>query len=436
MRILIVTMQYPTAPGQSYLTTELADALMSAGHDVQVLHLDWAAPSSAAVEDFVTPTGVRVVRCAPKFVAGFGRLVSGATKFVLSGRRAARIAAAHFDLTGFDAAIAWMPASAISPLVRQLERAGVRHRLLFIWDFFPHHHHEIGRIPGGPPLWIARACEQRLIGCFTSIICTLPGNADYLRRKFRVRPDQRVLVTPIWGDISPVGPVDRAALRRRHDLPRSAPIAVFGGQLVEGRGFEQMLAAAAAASAGGSPLAFLFVGEGRLAAAIRARAETQTNLFYRPAVTRADYLELLGACDVGMIATVPGVTSFSFPSKTVDYLRAGLPIIAAIERGNEFAGILERYHVGTAVQFGDPTTFYASAERLALGGRISEAAGRCLEEIFDVRHAVATVLGAMKQAGEPTGMPARQPSVPRPRHRRSAALEPRRSRSGRRSARP
>jgi len=399
MRFLMVCMQYPTGPGQSYMTTELADALSAAGHAVEVLHLDWSAPLGGLDETFVTPSGVRVGRCAPRAVRGLGELVFGASKFLLSGVHAARVVRAHFDLGGFDAMIAWMPAVAIAPLVSLARRAGIRRRLLFIWDFFPDHHRQIGRMPGGLIFRVARAWEQRLLASFTAVICTLPGNADYLRRHYRLEPGQRVLVTPIWSETTPLAAGDRWAIRLRHRLPLSRPIAVFGGQLVEGRGFEQMLAAAAAAEARGSPLLFLFVGEGRLAPMLRDRAMRSDAVGYLPAMSRQEYLDLLGACDVGMVATVPGVTSFSIPTKTIDYLRAGLPVIAAVERGNDFVAILERYAVGRAVAFGDAEGFGREAERLAtdlaVRAAVREAAPRCLDAVFDIRHAVRTVLDAV-----------------------------------------
>jgi len=399
MRLLIVCMQFPTGPGQSYMTTELAGALTTAGHEVEVLHLDWSAAPGGPTETFVTHGGVRLVRCAPRVVAGLGAWVWAASKFVLSGRRAARVARDLFDLEGFDAVIAWMPAIAIAPLLPLIRRAGVRHRLLFIWDFFPDHHRQIGRIPAGPPYWIARAWEQRLLGQFTAIICTLAGNADYLRRHYRVTEEQRVLVTPIWSDTSPRPAIDRAAIRARHGLPADRPIAVFGGQLVPGRGFEQMLAAADRGGTAGSSLLYLFIGDGRLAPKLRARAAEQSNVAWRPPLPRETYLDLLGACDVGMVATVRGVTSFSIPTKTIDYLRSGLPVIAAVEPGNDFVSILERYGVGVAVPLDAPEAFRLQVERLATDPRARlaarEGAPRCLDEVFDVRHAVAAVLDAV-----------------------------------------
>ena len=390
MRILMACLQFPTEPGTPYLTTELAQALVAAGHEVEVLLIDWNAAPSAADGTCAMWNGVRLVRCTPRRVDGLGKLVRHASKFVLTARRAGRLARKAFDLARFDAFIAWAPALTVAPLVRMARRAAIPRRLLFIWDFFPDHYREIGRIPAGPPDWLARAWEQGLMDQFTVLLPTLPQNADYLRRRFKVRPDQAVRVTPIWTEASPVAPVDRLAVRRLHGLPEDRPIAVFGGQLVEGRGFDQMLAAAAVGREAGSPLQFLFVGDGRLAP--RLRAEAKDNVLWRPAMPRDAYLQLLGACDVGMVATVPGVTSFSIPSKTLDYLRAGLPVVSAVEPGSDFSALLERYGVGRAVAFGDGRGYFEAARALAAGPRIGEAARACLDEVFHVRHALVAVL--------------------------------------------
>jgi hypothetical protein len=387
LRLLMVCMQFPQGPGQSYMTTELAGALAAKGHQVEVLWLDWASEGPESI--FHTPEGIRVLRCPARAVTGLGEMARAASKFWLSGRRAARMAATHLDLGAFDAMIGWMPAVAIAPLVTMACRAGIGHRLLFIWDFFPDHAREIGRIPGGLPFHLARWWEQHLLRRFTAVICTMPGNAAYLRAHYRCPAGQRVLVNPIWSPTEPLPSVDRAAVRAHHGLPGQAPIAVFGGQWVEGRGFEQMLAAAGHGAASASPLIYLFVGGGRLAPLLEERARRQGNVRLLGPMSREDYLTLLGACDVGMAATVPGVTSFSIPSKILDYLRRDLPIVAALEPGNDLTELFVQYGLGEVVPFGAAKAFHEAADRLARGAE-SQAA-RCLDEVFDVRHVVRTV---------------------------------------------
>ena len=414
MRFLLLPMRFPLEPGQSYLTTDLAEALLDVGHQVEVLQLAWDAKPGGSTERLASGRGSRVIRVAPRALGRPGGLLHKASKFILSARHVGREARRHLRLEEVDAVIAWMPALAFAPVIRDAARGGVRQRILFIWDFFPDHHGEIGLIPRGPLRWAAKRFEERVLRRFTSVFCTLPPNAEYLHQHFRLRHDQRVRIAPVWAKVEPPLVVDRNAVRARHDLPRHAPIAVFGGQIAAGRGFELMLEAADIASRQGSSLAFLFVGDGPLAGELAARTAQRANLFYRPAMPTADYRELLGACDVGMVATVPGVTSHTTPSKTLDYLKAGLPVAAAVEPGNQFAAMLEQRGVARAVSLGDADSFQREAAFLALDPDFREGLGErtysCLAEVFDVRLAVSAILDA---ADERRGMnrSARKPAL-------------------------
>ena len=159
-----------------------------------------------------------------------------------------------------------------------------------------------------------------------------------------------------------------------------------------------MLGAAVLALRGDSPLAFVFAGDGPQADRLARFAASRPNAFHLPALPVDEYRELLGACDVGMVATVPGVTSQSMPSKALDYLKAGLPAVVAVEPGNQFAELVEQRHLGRAVPFGDARAFLRAAEFLATNREfragLRERAYDCLAEIFDVRLAVSAILDA------------------------------------------
>jgi glycosyltransferase involved in cell wall biosynthesis len=333
---------------------------------------------------------------------------------VLSARHVGREARRHVDIGTFDAVVGWMPASPFAPVIRIASRAGVPARLLFIGDFFPDHHSEIGLIPRGPLRWLAKQHEQAVLRRFTTIFCTLPANADYLRRHYRLERGQRVVIAPIWTTPEMVDPVDRAQVRARHGLPVDAPLAVFGGQIAAGRGFDQMLEAADLAHRRGSALAFLFVGDGPLAEDLAKQASARPNVFHLPSMPTARYRDLLGACDVGLAATVPGVSSHTTPSKTLDYLKAALPIVIAVEPGNAFAQVFESRNVGRAVAFGDAHAFQREAEFLATDPDfrrgLSDRTYSCLAEIFDVRRAVSAILEAAGERHERNTI-ARKPTL-------------------------
>ena len=209
--------------------------------------------------------------------------------------------------------------------------------------------------------------------------------------------------TPLWGEIAPPSARPKEVTRRDYGLPTDRKILVFGGQITQGRGVEEMLAVATLAQEARPDLAFLLIGEGRLVELVEEHiAAGGNNVMYRRRIPRTDYLSLIAACDFGIVCTVAGVESSSFPSKTIDYLRAGLPIVAAVEQDSDYREFLRRWNIGISIPAGDATALFAAVIRMAddleMNANITRNARACLEEVFDVGPAVKRVLDAIQQA--------------------------------------
>jgi glycosyltransferase involved in cell wall biosynthesis len=267
--------------------------------------------------------------------------------------------------------------------------------MLFVLDFFPYHHRSIGLLPGGLVFAVARRFEEYLTRKFHVIGCMSPMNAEYLCRHYRLRAQQQVEVTPIWGRTTPPPPIDRKTVREKYGLPLNKKIAVFGGQMTEGRGVEEILTAAAALKDRRPDLALLLIGEGRLEYLVEARiAAGGDNVLFRRRIPRADYLRLISACDLGLVCTVTGVDVPTFPFKTIDYLRANLPIVAAVEKTTDYGRFLHEHRLGVALPAGDPRALAAAIQQVADNPGDTAAARSCLDEIFDVRRTVARIENA------------------------------------------
>jgi len=117
-------------------------------------------------------------------------------------------------------------------------------------------------------------------------------------------------------------------------------------------------------------------------------------------IPRAEYLSLISACDIGIVCTVAGVDSSSFPSKTIDYLRAGLPIVAAVEQDSDYREFLRRWNVGISIPAGDATELFRAVTRVIddheIIVNIARNARACLEEVFDVGQAVKRLMDAIE----------------------------------------
>jgi glycosyltransferase involved in cell wall biosynthesis len=399
MQIAMLCTKYTLTSGDEYLTNELAAAIASQGHRVQVVVLDWSAPSGGRPQQ-VRVGDVDVMVLAPCALEGFGRLGAVASKWVLSSLRATlqmrpALRGRHFDLL-----IAFSPISAMAGQVLWLARRFRTRNYLVMWDFFPYHHRSIGLIPDGWPFAIARRLEQSLIRRFDIIGCMSPRNVAYLRDHYALRPNQRAEILPIWGRIDTQPMMSREHARTAFGLPHDKTIIVHGGQITEGRGIDDILAAAAIARREHPRLSFLLIGEGRLTGAVNAHiAEGGDNVIYRPRISRQEYLSVVSACDVGIVCTVRNVDVPTFPSKIIDYLRAGLPVVASVENSTDYGQFIEENGIGLAVSAGDPCALVSGicsiAHNTIARKRMIEAGRRVLAECFNVQSVAARLLRSL-----------------------------------------
>jgi glycosyltransferase involved in cell wall biosynthesis len=399
MRVLMLCTKYPLDSGDRYMTNELAGALAAGGHEVQVVATAWDAPPGTWAHRVRSQDGVDALVIAPWAVRGLGRFAHDCSKWALSSLFA--LAAMRRAIGGrhFDVMICFTPCVTVAAQIVWTTRRLRTRNMLLVHDFFPFHHHSIGLIPGGPAFAAARFLETRLMRHFDAIGCNMPANIDYLRKHYRIRPDQKVVWTPLWSEIAPITAPSKDVARERHGLPRDRTIAVFGGQITQGRGIEDMLAAAAMAEHARPDLAFLFVGDGRLFPLIEGRiAAGARNLYYKRRMARDEFLSLLTACDIGLIATVPQVDSSSFPTKTIDYLRASLPVVAAVEATSDYRAFLEQWKIGISLAAGDAKALFAAVTQMAddpkMTAGFEHRARACLEEVFDAKRAAQRILDA------------------------------------------
>jgi glycosyltransferase involved in cell wall biosynthesis len=400
MHALMLCTKYPLDPNDRFMTNELAGALVAAGHHVQVVVTDWDAPFGAPTSRVRSADGVDALVLAPRGIARLGILIERTSKWSLSSLFNLREMRKALGRDNFDLLVCFTPCVTVAAQLFWAMKQWRMRSMLFVHDFFPHHHRSIGLVPGGPVFAIARRLEERLIRKFDVIGCIWPDNMVYLRKHYRVRPQQRVIWTPLWCEIAAPPPRPKQATRIKYGLPLDRKILVFGGQITEGRGVEEMLVAAKLAKVSRPDFVFLLIGEGRLVDLVESHiAAGGDNVIYRRRMPRTEYLSLISACDVGIVCTVTGVVSSSFPSKTIDYLRAGLPIVAAVEPNSDYRGFLSRWNIGVSIPAGDPAALFRTIVDLVddagMAASIARNARACLEEVFDVRAAVKRLLEAV-----------------------------------------
>lgn len=396
-RILMLCNNFGKDAASRYLTNDLADALATAGAEVKVGVIDWYTGTGKEPELIRWPSGVEALFVAPRAVRGLGSVVANATKWLGASAFLARAVKKIWGRQQFDLIISFSPlvTTGISILwaKRHYRCAGVA----YITDFFPLHQQAAGQIKGRGKIAIGLALETMLMHNFETIACMSPFGIAYLRSHYRLKSHQTTPVLRLWADIEPLPPIDRATVRTRHGLPIGRPIILFGGQIAEGRGIEDLLEMARLARAERPDFLFLLIGQGRLEPLVHAYiAAGGDNLLLHPPVARDAYLEVAAACDIGLVATLGDTGVPTFPSKTIDYLRVGLPIAASIEATTDYGDFVEENGFGTAVVAGDPARWLEAIVRIldtpAVHGKMIQAGRRALLAHFDVAQAARLIL--------------------------------------------
>lgn len=401
--VLMVFSRFGDSPESRYLTNDLADAFAGQGFRVRVIHLPWESPQGASEKFYVQDNGVEVLVSPPLVLNRLGRFGALCAKWGGSSLFAARSGRRRFGKSPGDIVIGMSPIALGAFVWNWALRSAQGGSYAYLADFFPFHHRAIGVMPGGLIFKLAHWLEECLLRRFSVVGCMSPLGLDYLARNYALGPDQATGVVSLWGPQSLASDVDPLVIRTIHDLPRDRSIAVFGGQITFGRGIEDILACAELARVAGSDLLFLFVGRGALTPLVQQAIDGgSSNVRLIGEVGRDEYLTLVATCDVGLVATVANVDVPTFPSKTIDYLRAGLPVAASVEASTDFDEFVAARGFGLAVTAGDPAALLDAIEAILADDdrreAMIEAGRRTLRDVFNVDVAVANMLAQIDQA--------------------------------------
>lgn len=400
MRVLILATKYSLDPGSPSLMDELAIEMERSGNEVEVLLVDWSGTHRVASRVVFSPSlAVNVVPCAQLHVGP--RSLRRAWRWMFSSLRASWSAFLLRRRFKPDVFVAGSPLTALVLVVLLLSRRKTRRRFLIQADFFPDAHVQDGAMPAWASQRLLRWLESTLMRRFTIIGCMSPKNIQYLKDQFDIRGRVDVVHLPLWSSCPSYCEEPRNLVRRKYGIHEDVPVFVFGGQLISGRGIEEILEAAEVVHREGVDFALLFVGRGPKAVDIEGfKSRTSVPIRILEGMPRSEYLQFISACDVGLVATLD-VQVPTFPSKTLDYLQTGTTILASVANTTDYGGFLERFRVGVWVEAGRPDDLAAKMTELCrrfpegMAERAARLAHyrRVLSRCFSVSAASQIVLG-------------------------------------------
>ena len=334
MRILIYSYNYYPEPiGIAPLMTELAEGLVTRGHEVRVVTGMPNYPQRQVYPEYKGKlycteerNGVIVQRSCVWTRPQPGLL----NRMLLDGSFVASSLVQALRGWRPDAILLTVPPLPVSVPAALLGWFYSCPVVLNLQDILPDAAVHVGLLTNKQAIRVFEALEKFAYRTAHTISVITDGFTDNLLAKGV--PAKKIRCIPNWVDVKFIRPLPKIdnAFRRTHDL-KDKFIVMYSGNIALTQGLKTLIQAAAHLSHI-PEIVFVIVGEPQALAVLKETCiEYQLeNVRLLPFQPREQLPEMLAAADVGLVMQKNNVISFNMPSKIQVLLASGRPIIASV----------------------------------------------------------------------------------------------------------
>lgn len=225
---------------------------------------------------------------------------------------------------------------------------------LLLKDIFPQNAVDLGMMSKtglkGVLYRFFRKKEKKLYGLSDYIGCMSPANVNYLLDHNPEISVERVEVAPNSFELENTDSktiADKDAVRKKYKLPTEKPIFIYGGNLGKPQGIS-FLIECLIANANRDDCHFLVIGTGTELPRLKAWYEEKKpqSVSVMNGLPKADYDQLVKACDVGLIFLDHRFTIPNYPSRLLSYLENKMPVLCATDPNTDIGRIAEENGYG------------------------------------------------------------------------------------------
>lgn len=349
-KILILTTKYPKEKNNLWLTNELALEFLKNNYLVQVIALSWhieGYPNSFEVEN-----GINVLRIKlPKFFYKLGSFIKVFIfQFYLLFYYLKYIRKQKFEIL-----ISSTPAFIFLFFPYLLKRKSKILNYMILWDFYPYCLMSTNIIKSKIIEFLMKNLEKISFKVYDIFGCMSNGNIDFFKEKYpKFFKNKIVEILPIWSRESEARALkisEKKEIRGKYNIGENNFLLVYGGAFSEVQELEKILVLAEKLKLN-SNIKFIMIGQGNKKEELRNQIKVKNldNIFIYDYIPREEYEKLLDACDMGIVCLNSNMKVPSFPSKTLDYFKRSLPILAMVDETTDYLKILKNEEMGIGMQ--------------------------------------------------------------------------------------
>jgi len=395
MRIALIADAYP--PMRTSSAVQLRDLSLEfvrQGHEVTVL-----IPSAQQKEEWCVDIwhGIHIVRLQSPKTKDIGYIRRTVCEFLTPFamlRNLEKSPSANFC---YDGVICYAPSIFLGPIFNAIKNYSTCRSYLIIRDIFPEWAVDMELMNRGIVYHIFKWIESYLYSVADVIGVQTQANLAYFSN-YSTKSKTRIEVLQNW--LSKAQVAD-CSISLKSSQIAGRKIFVYAGNMGVAQGMGILLDLAEKLQ-GRKDIGFLFVGRGRDAQLLRdeAKARKLDNVLFHEEIDPSEIPGLYAQCHIGLVALDPRHKTHNIPGKFLSYMQSGLPVLAAINPGNDLENLINSERVGLVCTDSSVQTLMHLAEQLvnALTTDIGMSA-RCKvlsSRLFSPEVAVRQIIAALR----------------------------------------
>lgn len=342
--ILLLTTKYSQEKNNQWLTNELTLEFSKNNYEVYVIFLSWNKKEKI---ELIKEEKINVLKIGlPQFC--YKNLVLKlifSQLYVLYGYfKYLRKIKIKFLITSTPAFIFFL-------IIVYLKKICKVYSYIIIWDFYPYC--LIGtKILNKNYREIIKKIEMITFKYFNYFGCMTEKNIEFLKKNYNIKNCIEIL--PIWGnDIekSQLLELEKDLLREKYKINRKDITLLYGGAFSEIQGLEKIILLGKKLESD-SRIKILMIGQGSEKKKIEEIVDKEKikNIKIFNMIPKKEYEKLVSIVDFGLVCIKTDIIVPCFPSKTLDYLKYGVPIIGLLNYENDYLNILETNSIGFGIE--------------------------------------------------------------------------------------
>lgn len=403
MNIIFLTLSRISNIEERTIYADLMRKFRDEGHQVYVV-----SPSERRLglkTSLSDEHGVHILNVKTLNVQKTNVLEKGVGTLLLEGqfRRAIQ---QYLNDVSFDLIIYSTPPITFTNVVKYLKKRNPKAvSYLLLKDIFPQNAVDLGIFSKRSVFYpYFRNQEKALYKVSDYIGCMSPANVTYLRSHNGYYPEWRIEEAPNSIELrnQTLTSGEKESIREKYGLPLDKPVFIYGGNLGKPQGIDYLIRCLNEMKYR-QDCYFVIVGSGTEYPKLKdwydaelERNQNKLRVKLMQGLPKAEYEQLVGACDVGLIFLDHRFTIPNYPSRLLSYLENRMPVICATDPNTDIGRIAEQNGYGYWCKSVNPIEFTVLVNRfLAEPERIKtmgERGYQFLKENYLVDHTYQTIM--------------------------------------------